>query len=286
MGVRLFGGSIHALLHFTVAPIASLNSVGGRRQERIIQEHQGFFEVRREQFLKGAADRLETSHSTPQLDQLGQGRVGAATSVEQTIDFVHDLSQGGEPGQASGDAMQRFLLSGRQAMLHEQVTVIEEISDPFLDAFPSPYGFSRGPGRPSPSQFGQAGGQGFANLGYCPQNSLGQFRDGVELADLVRDVAKHFGDRSRIKLGTIRGDARQDPSPVVKDGLEAPEELPDVIVTRIMVENLVKNSLEGVIVHDGKNALPSFGRSGHGTGALSLGSACVLDRRQRLLASG
>jgi hypothetical protein len=38
------------LLHLAVTPVAALHRVGGGRQERIIQERQGLFEVGRKQF--------------------------------------------------------------------------------------------------------------------------------------------------------------------------------------------------------------------------------------------
>jgi len=139
-------------------------------------------------------------------------------------------------------------------VLHEQVAVIEEIGDSLLNAFLSPCGFLRGFGWPPPSQLGQAGGQGFAYLGHRPQNGLGQFRDGVKLADLVRDVAEYLGDGDRIEWGTIRGDASQGQLPGAEDGLETPEEPPNVIVGRIMIKNLIEDSLERVVVHDGENA--------------------------------
>jgi len=39
------------LLHLAVTPVAALDRVGGGRQERIIRERQGLFEVGRKQFV-------------------------------------------------------------------------------------------------------------------------------------------------------------------------------------------------------------------------------------------
>lgn len=115
------------------------------------------------------------------------------------------------------------------------MTLIEEISDPLLHAFLLPCSSLRRFRRPPPLELGKAGGQRFSHLGHRPEDGLGQFRDGVKLANLVGDVAEHLGDGNRIEGGTIRGDAAQGQPPGVEGGLEPPEELSDVVVAGVVV---------------------------------------------------
>jgi len=42
---------VHTLLHLPMATIASLHRIGGRRQQLVIKQRQGFFKMRREDLL-------------------------------------------------------------------------------------------------------------------------------------------------------------------------------------------------------------------------------------------
>ena len=81
--------SVNRLLHFAVTTIATFNSVGGRRQQRVIEEDQGFFQIGREQLAEGLADFAKPPHAPSQPGQFGQGRVRAATTVEEAVNLVH-----------------------------------------------------------------------------------------------------------------------------------------------------------------------------------------------------
>ena len=42
---------VYTLLHRAMTPIAPLHRIGGRRQQRVVQKRQGFFQMRREDLL-------------------------------------------------------------------------------------------------------------------------------------------------------------------------------------------------------------------------------------------
>jgi hypothetical protein len=65
--------------------IASLDRIGGRRQQRVIKKRQGFFKMRREDLLEGLANPREPLDPLPQLFQLAQGGLRAATPVKQRL---------------------------------------------------------------------------------------------------------------------------------------------------------------------------------------------------------
>jgi len=50
--VRAGSDAVNGLLHLSVAAVAAFDGIGGRRQQGIIQEGQGFFQGGREQFLQ------------------------------------------------------------------------------------------------------------------------------------------------------------------------------------------------------------------------------------------
>ena len=83
---------VDTLLHLTMTPIAPLHRIGGRRQQRIVKKRQGFFKMRREDFLSGLANPREPPHPLTHLLALAQGRMCPATSVKQRGDMVHDLA--------------------------------------------------------------------------------------------------------------------------------------------------------------------------------------------------
>ena len=64
-----------------------------------------------------------------------------------------------------------------------------------------------------------------------PEPGLGQFHDGVELANPVENVAGNVCDANRLKRGTIGGAARQGQPPGVGDAPETPEKPVDVAMS-------------------------------------------------------
>ena len=83
--------------------IASLDRIGGRRQQRVIKKRQGFFKMRREDLLEGLANPREPLDPLPQLFQLAQGGLRAATPVKQRLDVFDDLAQCAPMRQATRD---------------------------------------------------------------------------------------------------------------------------------------------------------------------------------------
>jgi len=56
--MRVRPDAINGFLHLAVAAVAPFDRVGGRRQQRVVQERQGFFQVGREQFLERLAQAV------------------------------------------------------------------------------------------------------------------------------------------------------------------------------------------------------------------------------------
>ena len=139
-------------------------------------------------------------------------------------------------------------------MLNEQVAALKEISDLLLDSLlpanKPPSGFRWSP----TAQFGQGCGQRFAYLGHRFQNGLGEFCDGMKLAYLVRNLAEDLDDGHWIERRTVGGDAGQVKPTSVQGLLEASKEPGDIFMGRVVVKNFVDQPLEGMVVHDGKNA--------------------------------
>ena len=114
--------------------------------------------------------------------------------------------------QAAGDPLQRSTFRGRQVVLDEQMTMLEQIGDLLLraacvagpPAWPrSPWTAARGPA------WAFVAASFLRTLATARKHRLGQFRDDVELADLMRHVAEHLGNRLWIQGRTIGGDAPQ-----------------------------------------------------------------------------
>jgi hypothetical protein len=76
---------VHTLLHLPVAAIATFHRIGGRGQQRVVEQCQGFFQMRREDLFSGLANPGEPVDPLPQLLQLAQGRLRPATPVTQRI---------------------------------------------------------------------------------------------------------------------------------------------------------------------------------------------------------
>jgi len=76
-----------------MATIATLHRIGGRGQQRVIQQCQGCFKGRGEDLFSRITAPLETHDPLTQLLQLSSGRLRAATPVKQRVDVLHDLTQ-------------------------------------------------------------------------------------------------------------------------------------------------------------------------------------------------
>ena len=133
-----------------------VDRVARGRQQRIVQEGQGFLQVRGEETLHRFADPLETPHPSAEFGEFGQGGVATAAAVEQAVDLVHDLPQGAKFRASPGDALQGLPLAVGEAMGHEQIAMIEEVGDASPGAFDAGGVAAGGLGRSSPRQLRQA----------------------------------------------------------------------------------------------------------------------------------
>lgn len=157
--------------------------------------------------------------------------------------------------QAACDTQQRFAFGGRQVMLHEQVSAIEQCGDFFLQPLASlgePFGRFAGPPL---GQLGFLSGDLLAFLGQGAQDRLGQFRDGVELAHLMFDGAENLGDRHGIQRGRIGRDAMQRETALLEHALEFTKESADVVVRRSVIQHLIADAFEAAIIDDGQDAV-------------------------------
>src|SRR4030095_11018859 len=99
--------------------IASLDRIGGRRQQLVIKKRQGFFTMRREDLLSGVANPREPLDPLPQLFQLAQGGLRSATPVKQRIDVFYDLAQFAQMRQAARDVHEPFTFARLQSAFDE-----------------------------------------------------------------------------------------------------------------------------------------------------------------------
>src|SRR4030042_1830249 len=77
--------AIDRLFHLAVPTVAAFDGVGGGRQQGIVQEGQRLFQRGREELLERPPEGLEATDTLAELGQFGQGRLGSATAVEQTV---------------------------------------------------------------------------------------------------------------------------------------------------------------------------------------------------------
>ena len=134
----LASDAIDRLLHLAVTPVATLDGVGGGRQQLLIQESQRLLQGRGEDLMQGLAEGLEWPNAAAQAGESIQGRFGSATAVEQAIDLVHDPTHGAQAGLAAHQTRQRAFFRGAQAALHEEMTMVEEVRDLLLEALLAP----------------------------------------------------------------------------------------------------------------------------------------------------
>ena len=257
MDVLLGADAIDRLLHLAVTTVAPFHGVGGGRKQFVVEKRQRLVQVGRAKLVQDLADLLETANALAQLGQLRQGGVGAAATIEQAVDFLHDRRASVRNcGKPRVIVLQRPPFGRRQIVLDEQIDDAQR--DPqFSVAAACRWRTARlaaaVDGRPRlPRRLSR--GQLFADLGHRPQDRLGQFLDDVEFADLVGDVAEHRPQRLGIQGRAIGGDAPQRQAAQPQRHPEAPEEGRDVRVIGIVIEHLVEEPFEGAVVHDGQDA--------------------------------
>jgi hypothetical protein len=246
--------TVDASLGLAEAAVAAFDGVAGGRQQPVIQEGQGLFQVGREQFVQRAADPLEAADAPPEAAQLGQSGLGAAPPVEQAVNFIHDLAERSQVRQAASDPLERSLFDRRQMMLNEQVAIIEQVGHSLLDSLGlvglGPVGLGG-----TASRKGRLFGLEFlADLGHRVQHGPDDFFEDVELADLMASPGEHLLDHLGIKRRAVRRDAQDLQTSGVHVGLELAEELPNVLLGRVVFQHPVSQPLERAVVHDVQHA--------------------------------
>ena len=108
--------------------------------------------------------------------------------------------------------------------------------------------------RPTARQLRRGGGQPLAFLGHRREDRLGHLTEDVELADLVRDRAEDRGDRLGIQRRTVGRDSLEGQTAGGERLMEVAEQRHDVLVGRVVVENVVGEPFEGAIVDDREDA--------------------------------
>jgi hypothetical protein len=103
-------------------------------------------------------------------------------------------------------------------------------------------------------ELGLLRGQVLADRSDGVEDSLVQLGQDVEATNLVLDRAEDLGNGLWIELRTVRGDPVE-AQPAARQGrLGPPEGRPDIPVSRVVVENLVAQTLEGAVVNDRQDA--------------------------------
>jgi hypothetical protein len=212
----VLGGAdgVDASLGLAEAAVAAFDGVGSGRQKSVIQEGQGLFQGRREQLAQRSANPLESADPSSQAGQFGQGGLGSASPVEQTIDLVHDLAKRAEMRQAASDPLERPSFRRRQVVLNEKVAMVEQVGNSSLDSLGLAGLGLICPGRPAPRKGRLLGLEFLADLGHGVKHGLGDLLEHVELADLmgtsaqdvvVKPLTRHVRDSRYFSGCTIVG---------------------------------------------------------------------------------
>lgn len=242
---------VDRLLHLAMAPVASLHGVGCRGQKVLVEERQGLGHRGREEFLQLSAYRFEATNTRPQPGELPEGGVRSTAAVEEPVNLVHDLAERAEGGLTSADPQKSPGFGRRAVMLDEEVTVLEEVGDFRLQPFlrPGEPGGLSGARTPARRRRDLCP-DGFAYLRHRPQDSQGQVRDDVELANLVWHIAEDFKNGLRIQGGSVSRDPFEFQPTAIEGLLEVTEEPQDVLVRRVVVKDLVQKPSEPPVVHN------------------------------------
>jgi hypothetical protein len=197
-------------LHFPKPAIGSFDRIGCRGEKLLVEEDQGFFQGRRQEFFENFCQPFETPDSIPKISQLFQPGFHAASAIEQSVNIFNDYSQCSEHWKTTSNPPQGLLFYDAQFSPNEQVPVFEKIRDLFLQtlSFSSSI-FSDLPGRSPTGRFGDFLTDLPPNARDSLENCLVDLLNDMENTDLMRDRTKHLQDRIRIQGGTIGGDAQQ-----------------------------------------------------------------------------
>src|SRR5271166_2146623 len=126
--------AIDRLLHLAMTTIAPFHGVGCRRKRLVVEKRQGLFQIGRLKFAQDFTYRLETADALAQPRELCQRGVRPATSIEQTVHFLHDVPQRSQLRQTARDPPQSPMLRDSQVMLDEKMAMLEEIRDLLLQS--------------------------------------------------------------------------------------------------------------------------------------------------------
>src|SRR5262249_31089193 len=194
---------------------------------------------------------FEVADLSPQPSQLPQGRLGAAPAIEQPVDLLHHLPEGPQLRQTPGDASERLALTRRQVPLHEPMAMLEQVPHLLLQMPASP-GLPfrlRCAGAPA-RQLRLLRGQLLADPSDGAEDGLVQLRQDMEATDLMLHRAEDLGNRPWIQVRTVGGDSAEGQPPAGQGRPEAAEDPPDIPMSRVVVEDLVTQPLEGAVVDD------------------------------------
>jgi hypothetical protein len=154
---------------------------------------------------------------------------------------------------ASRDAIEDPLLLGSQRPYDKEVSVLEKTCNSALKPLLlgcSSSGFRRGS---ATREFGLK----FFQLSACLSQSLEDrsidLLDDVELAELVRNITKDFGDGFRVERRAVGSDSSKNQSAEIKDEFEVAKEPRNVLVRRIVVEDLIGEPSELSVVNNGEH---------------------------------
>ena len=107
--------------------VARFHGGGGRTQQAVVEEGQHLLQVGGLELPEDRSQSFQLADLGPQPSQLRQGRLGAASAVEQPVDLLHHLPEGPQLRQPPGDVSERLALTLRQVPLHEQMAMLEQV---------------------------------------------------------------------------------------------------------------------------------------------------------------
>src|SRR5262245_7504591 len=116
-----------------MATIATLHRVRCRWSQLVIEEDEGFFEMRRAYLLHGVAHPREALHPMAKLLQRMQRRLRAATTGKQGGARVHNLAQLAPMRPPSGHGEESLALTRLPTTFDQQEAILEHVTDFLLD---------------------------------------------------------------------------------------------------------------------------------------------------------
>ena len=127
--VFLRAHAVDGFLHLAVTAVATFHRVGGRRQQLIVKEREGLFQVGTEEFLEGLPNLLEATYPSAKLGELLQGCRAPTAAVKEAIDFVHNLPQRMQLLVSVTEPRKGLPLGRGQEVLDEEEAVVEKVCD-------------------------------------------------------------------------------------------------------------------------------------------------------------